>query len=188
MLSLNSKRALGIIALVLLVTPPLLEEANGELLNRSIYIPVHFRLCQHMKKGVLYIGDQAVAHLPAERIFQFTYYPSLERVAPETVPIRIEAIDIDDNPIVARMAVGPDGITTAHEHVEFDLSKQLKKLSYKIDVHYQKVRLLVRCGHWCGNTAQSETDRADQRGEGGSSEEPIGEVEKHPETELKGSK
>jgi hypothetical protein len=186
MLSRGSKRTLGIGILVMLATVILLEGAMGERLNRSIYIPVHFRLCQHMEKGVLYIGDQAVARLPAEHIFQFTYYPSLERVAPETVPVRIDAIDTNGNPIVARMAISTGGITTAHEHVKFDLSKQLKKLSYKIDVRYQKIKLLVRCGHWCGNAVQSESEPSNQRV--GSSEEPIGDGEKRPETQPGGLK
>jgi hypothetical protein len=170
----------------MLATVPLLEGAEKELLNRSIYVPVHFRLCEHMVKGVLYIGDQAVAHLPTERIFQFTYYPSLKRVAPETIPIRIEALDIEGNPVVARMAIGPDGITTAYEHVEFDLSKQLKKLSYKIDVHYQHVRLLVRCGRWCGNLAQSEAAVSDQ--DAGPPEESTAESEKGSEAGQEGLK
>jgi hypothetical protein len=186
MLFQNPKRTLSVGLLVVLATVTLLEEARGELLNRSIYIPVHFRLCQHMNKGILYIGNQAVARLPAERIFQFTYYPSLERIAPETVPVRIEAVDIDGNPVVARMAVGPGGITTAHEHVKFDLSKQLKKLSFKIDIRYQKVKLLVRCGHWCGNTVQTDSEGSDQGV--GSSEEPVGASEQPSESPSSGSK
>jgi hypothetical protein len=152
----NRKSILACIVFTALATSTPLHAGKSRLLNRSIYVPVQFRLCEHLTSGVLYIREQAVAHLPAERVFQFTYYPSLHRIAPDSVDVRIDAIDQEGHPITARLAVTPSGIWTAHEHIDFDFNKHLKKLSYKIDTRYDKVDLLIRCGHWCGRVS-SET-------------------------------
>jgi hypothetical protein len=169
------KSIFTLIAFTALATSTPLEGAKRKLLNRSIYVPVHFRLCEHLRNGILYIGEQAVAHLPTERVFQFTYYPSLQRIAPEAVDVRIDAIDQEGNPIVARLAITPKGIWTAHEHVDLDFEKHLKKLSYKIDTRYDKVDLLIRCGQSCASGGRSEEDLQTQEEESDSSKQRVGE-------------
>ena len=171
----KQKSLLTLIVFAVLTTSTPLEGGKRKPLNRSIYIPVEFRLCDHLKNGVLYIGEQAIAHLPTDRVFQFTYYPSLHRIAPESIDVRIDAIDQEGNPIVARLAVTPSGIWTAHEHVELDMNKHMKKLSYKIDTRYDKVDLLIRCGRWCGAGDHSGEGPQTNEGEREPSNQPVGE-------------
>jgi hypothetical protein len=172
------KSVLILIAFVVLASPTPLRGAKPKALNRSLYVPVNIRLCEHLKSGVLYIGEQAVAHLPTSRVFQFTYYPALERLAPEAVQLRIEAIDQEGNPIVARLAITPKAIWTANEQVELDFAKHLNKLRYKIDTRYDEVDLLIRCGQWCRSGGGPQEGRLTQEGEADSPKPPVGE-EKH---------
>ena len=52
-------------------------EQKRQLLNRSIYMPVEFRLCEHLDSAIFYENDLPTSTMPAKRIFQFTYYPDL---------------------------------------------------------------------------------------------------------------
>ncbi len=119
-------------------------------LNRSIYVPVAFKLCEHLTQGILYIGDMAVAPVPTERIFQFTYYPALHRFAPEVTQVRIQGTGSEGSPFLARLAVSPLEITSSNERIDLNMTKQLEKFDYKIDVRYKRIELLVRCDSSCG--------------------------------------
>lgn len=91
-----------------------------------------------------------MAPMPTERIFQFTYYPALHRLAPEATTIRIEGVDSEGTPFLARLSVSPREIASSHERIDLNMMKQLEKLRYKIDVHYKRISLLVRCDGSCG--------------------------------------
>lgn len=131
------------------------QAGKQKYLNRSFYVPVHFRLCEHLDQGVLYVGDSAVAHLPTERVFQFTYYPSLNRLEPPVTDVRVEAVNLDGNPVSVPLAVSPRAIGTPDRAIDLDLKKHLKKLGYKIDVRYKEVKLLIQC-KMCGGLSPSE--------------------------------
>ena len=85
-------------AIALLWSHSVPSHAAKRVLNRSIYIPIQFSLCEHLSTGVLYINDRVVAHLPTERVFQFTYYPKLNRLAPAEIQVRVEGIDANGDP------------------------------------------------------------------------------------------
>jgi hypothetical protein len=142
-----------LVLLVALAAPYSAEAANRRPLNRSIYVPVELRVCEHLQNAVLYQGGQAVAVLPAKRVFQFTYYPELKRMEPQIVQLRIEGVYRDTGePFVAKLAVTSKGIHTAHRAVTLDASKTMQRLRYKIDTRSHVVSLLVRCDKVCSRS------------------------------------
>ena len=126
-------------------------------LTRSIYVPVEFELCEHLNNGVLYEGDRALIMLPAKRIFQFTYYPDLERIVPVRSDVRVEGLRDSGEEFVGKLAVTPWGIFTANDSVELDMEKQLARLRYKIDVRYEPVDMRLRCSGSCERTPAVQT-------------------------------
>jgi len=115
-------------------------------LTRSLYLPIAFTACPHVTHATLYENEQLVAVLPASRVFQFTYYPDLGRVEPAAIQLRVEGEDVENGePFHGRLAVTPEGVYTAKGRVDYDLSKELQKLRYKIDTHPPKVYLRIQC-------------------------------------------
>ena len=130
-------------------------------LNRSIYVPVAFSLCEHLDDAMLYEAGQAVTLLPATRIFQFTYYPELERTEPQAVQIRIEETDTaKEQPFKARLAVTAGGIYTAHREIPLDRAKYKEKFRYQIDVRHKKVDLVLHCKRLCSRERETEPTEA----------------------------
>lgn len=129
-------------------------------ITRSMYVPVEFKLCEHLHDGILFEGERALNTLPAKRIFQFTYYPDLKRIVPVRSEVRIEGTRDDGEEFIGRLAVTPWGIFTANESIELDMEKQLARMRYKIDVRYEPVVMRLRCSDSCQREA-TETKTAD---------------------------
>lgn len=126
---------------------------QGKLLNRSLYIPVSLRVCEHLRDATLYIDDQRVGTLPIERIFLFTYYPDLQKLLPKVTELRVEGVRTDDDsPFIGRLAVDPTAIYTAEKRIDLDFERAKKQLSYRIDSRYNKVSLVMRCEDKCGRS------------------------------------
>lgn len=130
----------------------------GEAIPRSLYVPVAFRSCEHLAGTTLFIGDQPVGSLPTERIFVFTYYPNLKRLEPAFTELRIEGVRSDDgSPFLGRLAVDPTAISTAEERIDLDFERAQKQLTYRIDVRYEKVSVVIRCEATCGHADDATT-------------------------------
>jgi hypothetical protein len=125
------------------------RERAARLLTRSIYLPVEFKLCEHLHDAVLYQGDQALSVLPARRIFQFTYYPTLGRIEPVRTDIRVEGERGDGSDFLGRLAVTAWGVFTANHKVKLDLDSQLQKMRYKLDVRYDTLVIRIACSDAC---------------------------------------
>jgi hypothetical protein len=128
--------------------------AEPKSLNRSIYVPVEFVLCEHLGNAVLYQDDQPVSGMPAKRTFLFTYYPELERMLPERVSVRIEGTYADGEPFVAKLAVTPDGIHTAHRTNTLGTERQVLKQRHKLDVRLEPRTTALRCPRYCRKPGQ----------------------------------
>jgi hypothetical protein len=127
--------------------------AEPKLLNRSVYLPFEFVLCEHLEKAVLYQDDQPVSAMPARRVFQFTYYPDLERLLPELVHLRVEGTYIDGgDPFVAKLAITPDAIHTAHRVKSLDTGEKIRKQRHKIDMRLEPRTLQLKCEKFCKRT------------------------------------
>jgi hypothetical protein len=127
--------------------------AEPKLLNRSLYMPFEFVLCEHLEKAVLYQDDQPVSAMPARRVFQFTYYPDLERLLPELVQVRVEGAYVDGgDPFVAKLAITPDGIHTAHRTRSLDTAEKIARQRHKIDMRLEPRKLQLKCERFCKRT------------------------------------
>jgi hypothetical protein len=147
--------ALGLAALSVILSGSTRATADEpKPLPRSFYVPIEFHLCEHLVQAVLSEEGQPVSALPAKRVFQFTYYPELDRGLPELVKIRIDGHYVhDDEPFVAKLAVTPDGLHTAKEHVAFDTQKDELRFRSRIDVRHETMRFNVHCPRYCSRNA-----------------------------------
>ena len=145
----------------LVATTALADDDKSKFLTRSIYVPVEFKLCEHLEDAVLYQGDQAVSLMPAKRIFQFTYYPHLERIEPERTDVRVEGMRTNGEEFTGRLAVTPWGLFTANQRIVLDLHKQLARMKYKLDVRYKTRSLTMRCSDSCQLGSKPEAIAAD---------------------------
>ncbi len=162
-MTMNARlRSLFLFSLFALVaTTALAEDDKSKFLTRSIYVPVEFQLCEHLENAVLYQGDQAVSLMPVKRIFQFTYYPHLERIEPERTEVRVEGMRTNGEQFTGRLAVTPWGIFTANQEIELDMKKQLVRMKYKLDVRYKIRTLTMRCSDSCHLGSKPEAIAAD---------------------------
>lgn len=134
-----------------------------ELLNRSIYLPVEFQVCEHLGDAVFYQDDALVAKMPAKRIFQFTYYPELDQILPQVVPVRIEGRYLESGEaFVAKLAISPTGVHSAHRTRETDVLRQVEKQKGKIDVRLKEKAILLRCPRFCKRESGEEDVRRDR--------------------------
>ena len=162
-MSINRRRQnLFLVSILAIVAiGALAEEDKSKFLPRSIYLPVELKLCEHLDKAVLYQGEQALGMMPAKRIFQFTYYPKLERIEPVRTDVRVEGVRTNGEKFTGKLAVTPWGIFTANEQIELDLKKQLTRMKYKRDVRYKMHKLTMRCDDACPIGAKPEAVAAD---------------------------
>ena len=147
---LRASTALGIatLAAATLLSAP--GGAESKFLPRSIYLPFEFVLCEHLQKAVLYQDELPVSAMPAHRVFQFTYYPDLEKLLPQAVQVRVEGSYVDDgSPFVAKLAITPDGIHTANTHKGLDTGKSVLKQRHKIDIRLDPRTLELKCDRFC---------------------------------------
>jgi hypothetical protein len=150
---MKSRTAFGLAAAVFASILAASAASEPKLLNRSLYMPFEFVLCDHLEKAVLYQDDQPVSAMPARRVFQFTYYPDLERLLPELVQVRVEGTYIDGGePFVAKLAITPDGIHTAHRTRSLDTGEKILKQRHKIDMRLESRTLQLKCEKFCRKT------------------------------------
>jgi hypothetical protein len=147
---MKSRTGLGIATAVFASLLAAHAAAEPKFLNRSLYMPFEFVLCEHLEKAVLYQDDQPVSAMPARRVFQFTYYPDLERTLPELVQLRVEGSYVDGGePFVAKLAITPDGIHTAHRTKALDTGEKVLKQRHKIDMRLEPRTLHLNCERFC---------------------------------------
>jgi hypothetical protein len=150
---MKSRTAVGIATSVFASLLAAHADTEPKLLNRSLYLPFEFVLCEHLEKAVLYENDELVSAIPARRVFQFTYYPDLERMLPELVQVRVEGSYVDGGEsFVAKLAITPDGIHTAHRTKALDTEKKMMKQRHKIDMRLEPRTLQLECERFCTRT------------------------------------
>jgi hypothetical protein len=121
----------------------------ADALNRSFYVPVQIELCDHLSQAVLYRGEEAIRPLPGKHVFQFTYYPSLNRLLPETERLFIRAVGKDGEPFQIELVVTSSAVYIGDKCIHLDLHKQMSRLRKQVDVHYDPVILKITCGKSC---------------------------------------
>ena len=151
--------SLSFVALALLISASA-APAKPRPLNRSIYLPVEFTLCEHLDHAVLYQDDTPISAMPAKRVFQFTYYPDLAQMLPAAVQVRVEGTYVDGGePFVAKLAVTPTGVHTTHRTMDVETGKSVQKQqSHKIDIRLEPRLFKLACPRFCrkANTVAQE--------------------------------
>ena len=148
----KTSRTQGLWVLVLGVMVSSLADADQKRkqLNRSIYMPVEFQLCEHLDSAIFYENDLPTSTMPAERIFQFTYYPDLGVVLPEQVPVRVEGTyKEDDELFVAKLAVTVDGIRSARRFRSAGTLEQVETKLHRVDIRLKPKTLKLKCKRYC---------------------------------------
>ena len=145
----RTKSYLMVFLLASVVSTPLAAKSR-KLLNRSIYMPIDFELCEHLADGILYENDRPISLMPAERLFQFTYYAERKVLLPEQVRVRVEGNYFDDDePFTAELSVTVEGIHTAHRFLSADTKVQVLKQRKKIDTRLKKRTVRLECKRYC---------------------------------------
>jgi hypothetical protein len=126
-------------------------------LNRSLYVPVRFAPCEHLEHAVLYRGDQPIQELPGTHVFQFTYYPNLERLEPELERVRIEG-EHDDEPFRSEVIVTPTAVYVGSKKIDLDFEERVARRRNRVDLRHETVELSLKCSRACTRRAPVTTD------------------------------
>jgi hypothetical protein len=126
----------------------LLAASGGDSLNRSLYVPVELRVCEHLRGAVLYRDDEPLRSLPGKQVFQFTFFPALNRLEPELERVRVEGEGFS-----MELIVTPASLYVGNKRIDLDLDEQLARLRNHVDYRHETVRLTLRCGEACSRTS-----------------------------------
>lgn len=128
------------------------QDDKSKYLDRSVYVPVTFRTCEHIEHPMLYAsnaeGEQldALAVLPGERKFMFTYYPTLERIEPAMVIVMIVG-DVSGKEIHHYITITSDTIHLSQER-RIELKDISTRFRYRQDIRHKNTTVTVQCeGH-----------------------------------------
>jgi hypothetical protein len=132
-----------------------------ELLNRSIYLPVQITICEHIRQAILYRGDEALRPLPGKQVFQFSYYPNLQRLVPEAEHLNVKGIQKDGKHLNVGVVVTPTAVYIADRCMHLDYQKQLQRLRTRIDTHYDSVKIKVACDQCCRRSKEQTVSESE---------------------------
>lgn len=114
------------------------EAARRELnLNRSIYVPVRFQSCEHVKNVELSVVGEPYAFALGTRNFQFTYYADKDAVLPEFTEVRIEGDVIQEDGVTkirTNLLVTPEKIVSSRGSLTRGHEEIVKQLRRRRDV------------------------------------------------------
>lgn len=150
-------RYLALPAVLALFVPAAFGDDDGEALNRSFYVPVEFRLCEHLEDAVLYRDEEPVAHLPGTHVFQFTFYPALKRLEPEWERVRVEGTH-DGEPFRTEVVVTPSSVYIGNKKIDLQTDARIARLRHRIDIRHETVTLSLRCAASCARTKAGGAD------------------------------
>ncbi len=140
---------------------PGVEAARRELnLNRSIYVPVRFQSCEHVKNVELSVVGEPYAFALGTRIFQFTYYADKEAVLPEFTEVRIEGDVIKEDGISkirTNLLVTPEKIVSSRDSLNRGHDEIMKQLRRRRDVRLPATVINIKCHDSCTRTTVSST-------------------------------
>ena len=152
-------QSIGLLMLSAMVSSRAGADENNELLNRSIYMPVEFQLCEHLGSAIFYENDAPTSAMPAQRIYQFTYYPNLGAMLPEQVPVRVEGTYKEDGePFVAKLAVTVDGVHSANRLRSTNTEEQVARRLHNIDIRLKPTALKLSCKRFCKRAKSAHTE------------------------------
>jgi hypothetical protein len=132
----------------------LLTLSDGDALSRSLYVPLEFRVCEHLRGATLYRDNEPLRTLPGKQVFQFTFYPGLNRIEPELERVRVEGEGFRTEVIVT-----PASVYVGNRKIDLNVEGQLSRLRNHVDTRHETVKLTLRCGDACARTAATSVSR-----------------------------
>ena len=131
-----------------------LAVSDGDALSRSLYVPLEIRVCEHLRGATLYRGDEPLRVLPGKQVFQFTFFPALNRIEPELERVRVEGEGFRTEVIVT-----PASVYVGNRKIDLDVDGQLARLRNHVDARHETVKLTLRCGDACARSASPALSR-----------------------------
>ena len=132
----------------------LFAASDGDALSRSLYVPVELRVCAHLQGAVLYRDDEPLRSLPGKQVFQFTFFPALNRIEPE-----LERVHVEGEGFRTELVVTPASVYVGNKRIDLDVERQLDRLRHHIDARHETVKVTLRCGEACSGTAAPAVSR-----------------------------
>ena len=132
----------------------LFASTDGDVLSRSLYVPVELRVCEHLRGAVLYSDDEPLRSLPGKQVFQFTFLPALNRIEPELERVRVEGEGFSTELIVT-----PASVYVGNKKIDLDVEGQMARLRHHVDSRHETVKLTLRCAEACSKTAAPAVSR-----------------------------
>lgn len=132
----------------------MLAAPDGDALSRSLYVPVELRVCEHLRGAVLYRDDEPLRSLPGKQVFQFTFFPALNRIEPELERVRVEGPGFSTELIIT-----PASLYVGNKKIDLDVEGQLERLRHHVDSRHETVKLTLRCGEACSRAAAPAVSR-----------------------------
>ncbi len=132
----------------------LLAASDGDALSRSLYVPVELRVCEHLEGAVLYRGDEPLRTLPGKQVFQFTFFPGLNRIEPDFERVRVEGEGFRTELIIT-----PASVYIGNKKIDLDVEGQLTRLRHHVDSRHETVKLTLRCSQACSRSTTPAVSR-----------------------------
>jgi hypothetical protein len=132
----------------------LLAVSDGDALSRSLYVPVELRVCEHLKGAVLYRDEEPLRSLPGKQVFQFTYFPAMNRIEPELERVRVEGEGFRTELIIT-----PASVYVGNKKIDLDVEGQMEHLRRHVDSRHDTVKLTLRCSQACSRTTARAVSR-----------------------------
>jgi len=127
--------------------------SDGDALSRSLYVPIELRVCEHLRGAILYRDGLPLRSLPGKQVFQFTFFPGLNRIEPELERVRIEGEGFRTELIVT-----PASVYIGKKKIDLDVEGQMARLRHHVDSRHETVKLTLRC-EACSRTAAPAVSR-----------------------------
>ena len=144
------KSYLMVFLLASIASTPLAAKSKKKLLNRSIYMPIDFELCEHLAEGTSTRTTASCPRCPQGVCSSSRITPTVRSSCPSKVRVRVEGNYLaDDEPFTAELSVTVQGIHTAHGLRSADTKVQLLKQRKKIDTRLEKRTIRLACKRYC---------------------------------------
>jgi hypothetical protein len=142
-----------------------LAEQKGQLLSRSIYVPIIFSIPADIGPALhMWIGDEGTERPVQRHTFLFTFFPDKgTHFYPEQVEVRLKAEGVcDGSGIDTNFVVSPQGIAAGTSFLHFDEKEMIRQVrARKRDVRMSPKIVRVRC-----RSTEAAAADTDQVGEG----------------------
>jgi len=138
---------------------PLKAHHRETLRQRSIYVPVRFLACPHVKSVRLRMAGSTSFFPLGLRTFLFTYDVGTEALQPGFVEVLIDAEGICELKAIRRnVLITPLGMASSNKVVEANLDALYRQARVRRDVRFPERRVLIRCSGSCDQGSVTTAD------------------------------